>query len=50
MLLIESICEAENKNYPQTFLDIFLKKHNSVSSLFKQKMKILDYSDDESIN
>ena len=35
ILLIEYICEAENKHYSQTFLDNFFKKHNSVPSLFK---------------
>ena len=36
ILLIESVCEAENKHYPQTFLDNHFEKHNSLPSLFKE--------------
>ena len=50
ILLIESTCEAENKYYPQTFLENFFEKHNSVPSLFKQIVKIVNCSDDESNN
>ena len=54
MLLTESICEAENKNYPQTFLDKFfecnsVEKHNdnNKNSLFKELVQIVDWSDDD---
>ena len=43
ILLLESICEVENKYYPQTFLDEFfecnsIKTHNNnnKNSLFKE--------------
>ena len=36
ILLIECICETENKYYPQTFLKFFFEKRNSVCNiLFK---------------
>ena len=50
ILLIESICEAENKHYPQTFLDKFFEKYNSVPSLFKELVQVTDYSDDNDNN
>ena len=38
ILLLESICEVENKYYLQAFLDKFFEKHddNNVNSLFKE--------------
>ena len=57
ILLIESICESENKYYPQTFLDNFfecnpVKIHNdnNKNNLFKELVQIVDWSDDESNN
>ena len=52
VLLIESICKVENKCYPQTFLDEFFETHNdtNISSLFKELVQIIDWSDDESSN
>ena len=57
ILLIESICEVENKHYPQTFLDNFfecssIKTHNdnNKNSFFKKLVQIIDWSDDESNN
>ena len=50
IILIESICEVEKKYYPQTFLDKFFEKHNSVPSLFKELVQIIDYSDDDNNN
>ena len=57
ILLLESICEVENKYYPQTFLHKFfefssvecnsVKKYNK-NSLFKKLVQIVDWSDDES--
>ena len=49
MLLLESICEIENKYYPQTFLDEFFKIHNdnNINKLFKELVQIIDWSDDE---
>ena len=51
ILLQESIFEVENKYYPQTLFDKFfecnyLKKHNK-NSLFKELVKIVDWSDDD---
>ena len=48
--ITESICEAENKHYPQTFLENFFEKHNSVPSLFKELVQITDYCDDDNNN
>ena len=31
ILLLQSICEAENKHYPQTFLDEFFEIHNDIN-------------------
>ena len=47
ILLLESICEVENKYYPQTFLDIFFKKHNdnNINKLFKELVEIINWSD-----
>ena len=50
ILLIESICEAENKHYPLIFLDKFFEKHNSVPGLFKELVQVTDYSDDDNSN
>ena len=50
IVLIESICEAENKHCPQTFKNFFFEKHNSVLSLFKELVNIIDFSDGESEN
>ena len=52
ILLLESIREVENKYYPQTFLDEFLKIHNdnNINRLFKELVQIIDWSDDESNN
>ena len=54
LLLLKSICEVENKYYPQTFLDKFfvcnsIEKHssNNVNSLFKELVEIVDWSDDD---
>ena len=54
ILLLESICEVENKYYPQTFLDKFfecnsIEKHgdNNVNSLFKEWVQIVDWSNDD---
>ena len=59
LLLLESICELENKYCPQTFLDEFfecssigcssVKTHNTnnENSLFKELVQIVDWSDDE---
>ena len=51
ILLLESICEVENKYYPQTFLDKFFECNsveNSVNRLFKELVQIVDWSDNES--
>ena len=54
ILLLESICEVENKHYPQIFLHKFfewnsVKKHNK-NSLFKELVQTVDwYDDDESL-
>ena len=53
ILLLESISEAKNKYYPQTFIYKFFKcnssEYNSVkNSLFKELVQIVDWSDDES--
>ena len=52
ILLIESICKAENKYYPQTFLNVFFETHNdnSINSLFKELEQIIDWSGNESKN
>ena len=48
----KSICEVKNKYYPQTFLDAFFETHsdNNINSLFKELVRIIDWSDDESNN
>ena len=56
ILSLESICEAENKYYSQTFLDKFFEcisiecnsfeMHNKYSLL--ELVQIVDWSDDES--
>ena len=50
ILLIESICEVKSRCYPQSFLDKFFEKHNSLPSLFKELVQITDYSDDDNDN
>ena len=50
ILLIKSICKTQNKHYPQTFLDKFFEKHNSLPSLFKELVQITNYSDDDNNN
>ena len=54
---MESICEVENKYYPQTFLDEFFEcnsvethRENNKNSSFKVLVQIVDWSDDESNN
>ena len=47
ILLLESICEVENKYYPQTFLDKFDKfecntVENNMNILFKELVQIVD--------
>ena len=51
ILLLESICEVENKCYPQTFLDKFFECNSvekNVNRLFKELVQIVDWSDNES--
>ena len=51
ILLLESIYEAENKYYPQTFLDKFFECNsvgNNVNRLFKELVQIVDFFDNES--
>ena len=48
ILLLESICEVENKYYPQTFLHKFFECNNNKNNLFKELVQIADWSDDES--
>ena len=52
ILLLESICEVENKHYPQTFLDKFFKidNDNNINKLFKELVQIIYWSDGESSN
>ena len=57
MLLLESICEVENKYYSQTFLDKFFEcnsiethNDNNKNSLFKELLKTVIWFDDESSN
>ena len=50
ILLIGSICEVENKHYPQIFLDKFYEKLKSLPSLFKELVQISDCSDDDDNN
>ena len=45
-ILLEFICEVKNKYYPQTFLGRLFERSN-VSSLFKELVQIVDWSDDE---
>ena len=52
ILLLESICEVENKYYPQTFLQKNFKCNsvgcnNNKKSLFKELVQIVDWSDDD---
>ena len=54
ILLLEFICEVENKYYPQTFLDEFFEcnsietdNNNNRNSLFKELVQIIDWFDDE---
>ena len=44
ILLLESICEVENKHYPKTFLDEFFEIHNdnNINKLFKELVQIID--------
>ena len=44
ILLLESICEVENKYYPQTFLDEFFEIYNDniINNLFKELVQIID--------
>ena len=50
ILLLGSICEVENKYYPQTFLDEIFKIHkdNNINKLFNELVQIINWSDDES--
>ena len=51
MLLLESICEVENKYYHQTFLDKFFECNsveNNVNRLFKALVQTVDRSGNES--
>ena len=50
ILLLESICEVENKYDPQIFLEKFFKIHNNKNSLFKELVQIADWSDDDESN
>ena len=52
VLLLESICEVENKYYPQPFLRKFFECNsvgcnNNNNSLFKELAQIVDWSDDD---
>ena len=51
ILLIESICDAENK-HPQTFLDKVFEIHNdnNMNRLFNELVQITDWPDGESNN
>ena len=40
--LLESICEVENKYYPQTSLHKFFECSNNKNSLFKELEQIVD--------
>ena len=51
ILLLESICEVENKYYPRTFLDKLFECNsveNNVNRLFTELVQIVDWSDNES--
>ena len=51
ILLLESICEVENKYYPQKLLDKFFECNSvekNVNRLFKELVQIVDWSDNES--
>ena len=54
ILLLEFICEVENKHDPQTFLDKFFEIHNynynNIGKLFNELVQIIDWSDDEESN
>ena len=50
-LLLESICEVENKYYPQTSLDNLFECNsvkNNVNRLLKELLQIVDWTDNES--
>ena len=52
ILLLQSICEVENKYYPQTFRHKFsecnsIECNNNKSSLLKELVQIVDWSDDD---